>query len=188
MADDLELDLPLTGAQASAGHEVTLKIARRALSGTGWSLANEELRVRAPAGVAPRTVLRLPGMGHARADGSSGDVLVRVLIDETEHSQELRLSPGDATRGISRAVETVKGPVVVEIPAGVMDGWAIKRGSLFLRIRVDPLLPDSLLASALPGRRKAVALLVAAAVLVGLCASAWGLIVLLQLFGYSRRF
>ena len=108
MSDDLELDLPLTGAQALAGHEFALTLSRRVLEGAQWTLKDETLRLRTPAGVAPRTILRLAGMGHAQADGSTGELRVRLLIDEPEHAQELRLSPGDAARGVSRAVNTVR--------------------------------------------------------------------------------
>ncbi|MDP1828936.1 MAG: hypothetical protein Q8L48_37085 [Archangium sp.] len=41
---------------------------------------------------------------------------------------------------------------------------------------------------ALRGRSKVVALVVAAALLAGICASTWGLIVLMERFGYFLRF
>lgn len=256
MSDDVEVDLPLTGAQALKGHETEVTVARRVLVGTQWTLSDKVFRLRVPVGVAPRTVLRLPGMGHARADGSAGDVLIRVLIDEAldegQFAQELRLSPGDAARGVTRTVDTVMGRLVVEVPAGATDGIVLKISNLFLRLRIDPLLADSpaetksggvnsgrrwtlgvgivfalygfIGAFALPfsdlgkqelfidgrffvlgfgglaiaifgveggvlrGRRKAVALTVAAAFLVAVCAATWGLILLLGRFGYSLRF
>ena len=143
MSDDLDFDLPLTSAQAATGHEVTLTVCRRVRTGTQWELLPLQVPLRVPAGVAPRTVLRLPGMGHVRPDGSSGDLRVRVLIDEAAQTHELRLSPADAARGTQRTVHLAGGSVSVTVPAGVSDGQVLKVSELFLRLCVDPLLPQS---------------------------------------------
>ncbi len=168
MTDDLDFDLPLTGAQALTGLELEISIARRVRTGSNWSLLPLKVRLQVPAGVAPRTVLRLPNQGHVRPDGSSGDLRVRVLVDEPAQTQELRLSPGDATRGTRRTLHLVNGDVVVNVPAGVTEGQMLKISELYIRLCIDPLLPD-----ALPETGRGGTLAMIALAVVGIALALW---------------
>ena len=250
MTEDLQLDLPLTSAQATLGHECAVTLTRRVKLGERLVLAEEVARVKVPAGLAPLTVLRLKGLGHISPEGSGGDALLRLVIDAAG-AQELRLSPADARRGTRRMTATALGRRVdVEVPAGLETGMALQASGVHFRIVVDPSLADDaprgparrspdlwlrlaglafalygfIGAFALPfsdlgkpvvfidgrffvlgflgltiaafgvgggalrGRRKAVALTLAMAGLIAISASTWGLIRLLEHFGYFLRF
>ena len=77
MSDDLEHDLPLTGAQALAGHEAATLISRRVLEGSRWLL--KEARVAAATRSGPRTAV------DARPAESSSFLLQYSWVAVADH-------------------------------------------------------------------------------------------------------
>ncbi|MEW6079184.1 MAG: rhomboid family intramembrane serine protease [Thermodesulfobacteriota bacterium] len=62
----------ITPGEASGGTVKTVNIP--------WGFHSRLYRVNIPAGVSPGTVLRLPGLGKRTADGTAGDLYLKVMI------------------------------------------------------------------------------------------------------------
>ena len=99
----------------------------RECRGRGRKAGRRRLSVDIPAGIADEQRIRLGGRGHAGdRGGPPGDlyVLVRVAEDErfmrdgNDLVSSLDVSAPEAALGTTRSVETLEGPVDVEIPAG----------------------------------------------------------------------
>jgi molecular chaperone DnaJ len=106
----------------------------RECRGRGRKAARRRLSVDIPAGIADEQRIRLSGRGHAgERGGPPGDlyVLVRVTEDErfvrdgNDLVSPLDVAAPDAALGITLPVETLDGPVDVEIPPGTQPGTII---------------------------------------------------------------
>ena len=103
--------------------------------GTGVVRDAEPLTIRIPAGVSDGTTLRLSGKGAAGYKGqTSGDLYVQVRVKTSSEftrkgdsiSSELRIHALQATLGDDVEVNTVHGPVVLEIPPGTQPGQTFR--------------------------------------------------------------
>lgn len=105
-----------------------------ACEGRGRVVGHRELEVEVPAGIADGQRIRLAGHGHAGEQGApDGDLYVQVAVG----AQEGLLRDGDellavvdlpapvASLGAVETIESVDGPVEVEIPAGTQPGEVI---------------------------------------------------------------
>ena len=99
--------------------------------GAGRVLESRELNVDVPAGIHDGQRIRLSGEGHAgMLGGRAGDVyvLVRVRPDPrfvregNDIFSQVDLTLGQAALGATVTVETLEGPVELELPAGVQPG------------------------------------------------------------------
>jgi hypothetical protein len=153
MMSELPVDLHVTAEEAARGTETDVAVAPvRARDGV-YVTVPESLRVRTPPGVSDGTTLRLPGAGHLLEDGSLGDVLVTLRVEQKHVSCELRLSPADLEHGCSAEV-TVRPQVrvAVDVPPGSTDGSMLlirgagnrladgTLGDLFVTLRSDARL------------------------------------------------
>jgi molecular chaperone DnaJ len=94
--------------------------------------AREEIRV--PAGVAPGAELRRTGAGHGGRDGSRGDLLVLVRIEDDPRFvrrgdtilAQVPVLVWEAALGARIRVETVDGPVTVTVRPGVQPGDQVR--------------------------------------------------------------
>ena len=100
-------------------------------NGAGQVLDRRELDVQIPAGIHDGQRIRLTGEGHAgAAGGEAGDVyvLVRVLSDPrfvregNDIFSQLDLTIVEAALGTTKAVETLEGPIELELAPGTQPG------------------------------------------------------------------
>jgi molecular chaperone DnaJ len=103
----------------------------KACDGAGRTLESRELEVEIPAGIHSGQRIRISGEGHAGAlGGRSGDayVLVHVLPDTrfvregNDIFSQADLTIVQAALGTTVTVETLEGPVELELPAGTQPG------------------------------------------------------------------
>jgi molecular chaperone DnaJ len=103
----------------------------RACDGAGRVVERREVAVDVPAGIHDGQRIRLSGEGHAGASGGrAGDVyvLVRVAADPrfvregNDIYSQVDLTIVQAALGATLEVETLDGPVELELPAGVQPG------------------------------------------------------------------
>jgi molecular chaperone DnaJ len=103
----------------------------KACDGAGRVLESRELKVDVPAGIHNGQRIRLSGEGHAGAlGGRAGDayVLVHVRPDPrfvregNDIFSQVDLTIAQAALGLRTAVETLDGPVEIELPPGVQPG------------------------------------------------------------------
>jgi molecular chaperone DnaJ len=99
--------------------------------GAGRVLEQRELQVEIPAGIHDGQRIRMSGHGHAGADGGqAGDVyvLVRVRPDPrfvregNDVFSQVDLTIVEAALGATKAVETLEGPVELELSPGTQPG------------------------------------------------------------------
>jgi len=99
-------------------------------SGSGVSRRKVTVEVRIPPGTDDGVVYRLRGEGEAVRGGQAGDLLVRVHVepdprfvreDATIHSSA-RIGFTQAALGATIDVETLDGPVELNVPAGTQGG------------------------------------------------------------------
>ena len=99
--------------------------------GAGRVIDTRTLEVDVPAGIHDGQRIRVSGEGHAGSSGGrAGDiyVLVRVRPDPrfvregNDIYSQVDLTIVQASRGATMAVETLQGPVELELPAGVQPG------------------------------------------------------------------
>ncbi len=114
------------------------KIARRACSscgGAGYTRVKKDLEVQIPAGIASGQQIRVQGRGgRGSGGGPNGDLYVEVNVERSASFRregndihvDLELSFVECALGTSREVETVYGPVEVEIPAGTQPSQILK--------------------------------------------------------------
>jgi molecular chaperone DnaJ len=102
--------------------------------GRGRKAERKQLEVDIPAGIADEQRIRLSGRGHAgERGGPHGDlyVLVRVaedprfVRDGNDLVSHLDLSAPDAALGVTRTVQTLDGPVEVEVDPGAQPGTLV---------------------------------------------------------------
>ena len=123
------LTLSLEEAHAGAFREIDFD--RRRADGTA---ERRNLRVKIPAGVLPKQVIRLGGQGDEGAGGPSGDLLLEVQHHPYRHYQlegrdlhlHVPLAPWEAALGATVQVPTLGGAVDLRIPAGSSAGRKLR--------------------------------------------------------------
>ncbi len=124
--------------------------------GSGVVRSEEEVVIAVPAGIDNGAVIRMGGMGEAVQGGKSGDLYIKVHVKPDARFRkegvhivtDLPIKVTDALLGASYQLETIEGPVSVEIPPlrspdeiirvkgrGVPMGGS-KRGDLLVRVVV----------------------------------------------------
>jgi molecular chaperone DnaJ len=103
----------------------------KACAGAGRTLERRELEVDIPAGIHNGQRIRVSGEGHAGAlGGRAGDVYVLVHVEAdprfvregNDIFSQVDLTIVQAALGLTVTVETLDGPVEVELPAGTQPG------------------------------------------------------------------
>ncbi len=114
-----------------AGRGVIIEHPCRSCDGAGRKLDSRELSVDIPAGIHNGQRIRLSGEGHAGAlGGRAGDVYVLVHVrpdarfvrEGNDIYSEVALTMVQAALGLTVSIETLDGPVEVEVPAGTQPG------------------------------------------------------------------
>jgi molecular chaperone DnaJ len=114
-----------------AGRGVIVEHPCHTCEGAGLTVETRELEVEVPAGIHDGQRIRLSGEGHAGELGArSGDVyvLVRVKPDErfvregNDIYSQVDLTIVEAALGKTVSIETLSGPVELELAAGVQPG------------------------------------------------------------------
>lgn len=130
--------------------------------GVGVTRRQEEVVVKAPAGIEDGEVIRLSGAGEAIRGGVSGDLYVKVHV--TKHPlfrregssllMDLPVKLSSALLGDDYTIETLDGNVTVKIPEGIKPGELLRlrgkgvpidrtrRGDLLIKITID--IPNKL--------------------------------------------
>jgi len=131
-----------------------------ACDGEGIVEERETLTVDIPAGVEDGQRLRVRGKGHQAADGSRGDLFVRVDVEPHAFLERrgedlfttLRIGVGDAIDGADVTVDHPDGSLEVTVPEGSQPGQVLRvegqgfpgrRGSGDLYLKLDVAVPDS---------------------------------------------
>ncbi|BAY12621.1 DnaJ C-terminal domain-containing protein [Calothrix sp. NIES-2098] len=126
------------GAGASQDSEATITLSfGEAFSGVQkrFSLGNETIDVRIPAGAKPGTRLRVRGKGQINPmTQQRGDLYLKVEFQPHSFFQmegdnlvcEVPITPDEATLGASIDVPTPDGSVNVKLPAGVRSGQSLR--------------------------------------------------------------
>ncbi len=134
--------------------------------GEGVYKKQEEIEIVVPAGIENGEMIRLTGSGEAVAGGISGDLYVKVHVQNDPHFKkngpdlvtELSVKLSDALLGGEYKIQTLDGEESLSIPAGVAHGEvlrvkgrgvplrATKRGDLLVRVKIN--LPQKLSRSA----------------------------------------
>lgn len=125
--------------------------------GSGIKHAQEEIKLRVPAGIEHAQQLRMSGKGEPIRGGESGDlyILVRVKQDArfekigNDLQTELGVSIPEAVLGATKTVETVDGSKKIKIPAGTAHGSRLRlkgegvgpkdgrRGDMYVRVILE---------------------------------------------------
>ena len=152
---------------AGKGYRASKRCARCA--GEGRTVAEEQLKVRVPPGVATGQKLKLKGKGNdgPGASGSAGDLL--VIVDVADHPIfrrrgndllcEIPVTFAEAALGTEIAVPTLDGVTRIKVPQGTSSGKAFRlpgrglpgpdgrgRGDLHARVVIE--VPEGLGAEA----------------------------------------
>jgi DnaJ-class molecular chaperone len=145
---DISADLTITLPEVVKGDAKRLRLS------TG-----KELDVKIPAGLTDGQTIRLKGQGMPGADGSNGDLLIKVSIaphplfklDGADLRLDLPIALYEAELGGKVRVPTLDGAVELTIPAGTSSGRtfrlkgkgiAAKQGKGDLLVTVQIALPD----------------------------------------------
>jgi molecular chaperone DnaJ len=113
------------------GRGVVIEHPCQGCDGEGRVLEARELKVDIPAGIHDGQRIRLSGEGHAGVlGGRAGDVYVRVHVrpdprfvrEGNDVFSQVDLTIAQAALGVTTTVETLDGPVELELPAGVQPG------------------------------------------------------------------
>ena len=134
--------------------------------GEGVYRKQEEVEISVPAGIDGGEMVRLSGLGEAVAGGPSGDLYVKIHVqndsrfvkDGPNLITELSVKLSDALLGAEYKVATLDGDMPLGIPQGVTHGELLhvtgkgvptargKRGDLFVKVKIT--LPQKLSKSA----------------------------------------
>ncbi len=125
--------------------------------GAGVINKTQDISVKIPAGMEPGEMVRLNGAGEAVAGGTSGDLYIKVHIEEhptlRKEGQnlvtELRIKLTKALLGGEEAIETLDGNLILKIPEGVTHNEVLrvkgkgvpnekgKRGDLLVQVQIE---------------------------------------------------
>ncbi|MEL6776494.1 MAG: molecular chaperone DnaJ [Cyanobacteria bacterium J06597_16] len=128
--------------------------------GSGQKQTNKKLKITVPAGVENGTRLRVSGEGDAgKRSGPAGDLYVYLVVNEDAKFKrdginilsDLKVSYLQAILGCELEVETVDGPVALQVPSGTqpntvlsLDGRGVprlgnpvSRGKHLITVKVD---------------------------------------------------
>ncbi len=102
--------------------------------GKGTERKKQEITIKVPAGIDDGATIRLRDRGEAVANGAKGDLYVNIKVKP--HKQftregdlilsETSVGMVDAALGTEIDVDTVDGPITIEIPAGTQSGTDFK--------------------------------------------------------------
>jgi molecular chaperone DnaJ len=103
-------------------------------AGAGVAKGQEEINIEVPAGISDGEVIRMTGRGEAIANGTSGDLYVKIHVEMhptikrngSTLTTELPIKLTDALLGSTYKVETLDGTVEIRIPAGIAHGELLR--------------------------------------------------------------
>lgn len=103
-------------------------------AGLGVRRAESEISIKVPAGIENGEVIRLTGQGEALPGGVPGDLYVKLHVrpdpnikrDGSNLFVTLPIKLTDALLGTEQPLETLDGPTVIAIPAGVKHGEILR--------------------------------------------------------------
>jgi molecular chaperone DnaJ len=130
--------------------------------GEGVYKKQEEIDIVVPPGIEGGEMIRLTGAGEAVQGGSSGDLYVKVHVQNDPRFKkdgqnlvtELSVKLSDALLGSEYKIQTLEGEEMLSVPQGVTHGELLKvkgkgvpsnqgkRGDLYVRIKIN--LPQKL--------------------------------------------
>jgi molecular chaperone DnaJ len=130
--------------------------------GEGVYRKQEEVEIAVPPGIEGGEMIRLTGGGEAVANGTSGDLYVKIHVrpdprfkkDGPNLVTELNVKLSDALLGAEYTIATLDGEETITIPQGVSHGELLripgkgvpstrgKRGELYIRVKIT--LPHKL--------------------------------------------
>ncbi len=130
--------------------------------GAGVVKGEKTIRVAVPAGIENGEMIRISGGGEAIQNGTAGDLYVKIRVkahsvfekDGFDLVSVLPIKLSEALLGAKREIETLEGPLTIEIPAGSKHAEEItvkgkgvpaggsRRGNL--RIELDVAMPKKL--------------------------------------------
>ncbi len=125
--------------------------------GAGVINKQQEITVNIPAGMNDGEMVRLTGGGEAVAGGQSGDLYIKVHVEEhplfakegLNLVMDLKIKLSEALLGGEEKIETLDGPITLRIPDGVAHGEILrikgkgvpsergKRGDILVHVNVD---------------------------------------------------
>lgn len=99
-------------------------------NGAGVLNKQESIKVKVPAGLDASEMIRLTGQGEAVAGGQAGDLYIKVHIEKDpiwkragyDLTTEIKIKLTEAILGSDYKLETLDGPLVLKIPAGLAYG------------------------------------------------------------------
>jgi molecular chaperone DnaJ len=102
--------------------------------GSGVLERNQEIKVKLPAGLEEGETVRLTGGGEAVAHGTTGDLYIKVHVEEHDiwrkegHNlvTDLDVKLSDALLGASYELETLDGTISLKIPEGIGFGEVLR--------------------------------------------------------------
>ena len=107
----------------------------KACGGLGRVSRSREIDVKIPAGVKDGALIRLRAAGEpGETGGSPGDLLIRVRVqahgefvrDGLDITSRVTVTMIEAALGVKRSVETLGGPVDLDVPAGIQPGARLR--------------------------------------------------------------
>jgi molecular chaperone DnaJ len=125
--------------------------------GAGVERKQSEITVKVPAGINPGEMIRLSGAGEAISGGSAGDLYIKIHIkadpvfkkEGDNLAMDLNVKLSDALLGADYTIQTLDGPITLNIPSGVSFGETLrvrgkgvpndrnKRGDLLVHIKIE---------------------------------------------------
>ncbi len=128
--------IEISAQEAYRGAQRALTLQSLAFDGDGRVSPRERsLQVKIPAGVTEGQKIRLKGQGAAgRRGGAAGDLYLQVhitdhpdyRIDGRDVTSELALAPWEAVLGATLDVQTLGGPVKLNVPSGSQNGQRLR--------------------------------------------------------------
>lgn len=137
-----------------------------ACRGAGIQTKQEDVSIKIPPGMRDGEVIRMSGMGEAAPRSIPGDLYIKVHIKAHPHFRregndlvmDLNIKLSDALLGSDYKIETLEGPLTLNVPAGVSIGETLRvrgkgvpvstsrRGDLLVKLHIT--LPQRLSKSA----------------------------------------
>ncbi len=124
--------------------------------GVGVRRSEEEIAIAVPAGIQGGEMIRMAGRGEAVQNGTPGDLYVKVHVkphptirrDGMNLETKLAVKLTDALLGNTYRVDTLDGPIEINIPAGIKYGEFLRikgkgvpqgnsRGDFMVKVAID---------------------------------------------------